>query len=134
VITYQSTLYHQLTPFTETVLVVEYGEVGYAPGAFDPPSTVWGGPTAKVGSWTFNSLPNPELNNKMALVFVGQAVGGSSAINGMFFDRGSRHDYDAWAQVGSPEFDSSTIKWNWDNLYPYFKKVMMHVWSIGMNA
>ena len=72
------------------------------------------------------------MNNKSALVLTGQTVGGSSAINGMFFDRGSRHDYDAWARVSSPEFDSSTTKWNWDSLYPYFKKVRMCIQSNGM--
>jgi choline dehydrogenase len=116
-----------LTPFAETVLVIEYGEFEYAPGAFDPPSTVWGESYAKPGTWTFNSLPNPEMNNKTALVLAGHTVGGSSAINGQFFDRGSRYDYDAWAQVSSPEFDSSTIKWDWDGLYPCFKKVRMGV-------
>jgi choline dehydrogenase len=105
------------------VLVVEYGEVAYAPGAFDPPSLVWGGATQKAGYFSFNSLPNPEMNGKQALVFVGQVNGGSSAINGMYFDRGSRHDYDAWAQIGDPEYANSTIKWDWENLYPYFKKV-----------
>jgi choline dehydrogenase len=116
----------KLTLFTETVLVIEYGKVEYAPGAFDPPTTIWGGPTAKAGSWNFNSLPNPEVNNKTALVLAGQTVGGSSAINGQYFDRGSKYDYEAWAQVSSPEFDSSTIKWNWESLYPYFKKARMH--------
>jgi choline dehydrogenase len=69
------------------------------------------------------------VNNKSALVFAGQTVGGSSSINGQYFDRGSRHDYDAWDQVSSPEFDSITIKWNWGSLYPYFKKVRMRVQS-----
>jgi choline dehydrogenase len=72
------------------------------------------------------------MNNKTALVFAGQTVGGSSAINGQYFDRGSKYDYDAWDQVSSPEFDSSTIKWNWDSLYPYFKKVRMLVHSTGV--
>jgi choline dehydrogenase-like flavoprotein len=63
------------------------------------------------------------MNEKEALVLVGKTVGGSSAINGMYFDRGSRHDYDAWAQIGYPEFNYSAIEWDWDGLFPYFKKV-----------
>lgn len=76
-----------------------------------------------MGSWIFQSLPNPEVKNKTATVLAGKVVGGSSAINGMFFDRGSRFDYDAWLQAGSPEFDESEYKWDWDGLFPYFKKV-----------
>ncbi|CAN9346117.1 unnamed protein product [Alternaria alternata] len=105
-----------------TVLVIEYGEVEYAPGVFDPPTTVWGGSSAKAGFFSFNSLPNPDMDDKVASVLVGKTVGGSSAINGMYFDRGSRHDYDAWARIGDPEFSWSTIKWDWDSLFPYFKK------------
>lgn len=79
----------------ETVLVVEYGEIEYAPGMFDPPTIVWNGNETLASGWTFYSLPNPEINNKTAFLKVGQVVGGSSAINGMFFDRGSRFDFEA---------------------------------------
>jgi choline dehydrogenase len=63
------------------------------------------------------------MGNKTAAVWAGQVVGGSSAANGMVFDRGSRFDFDAWAQAGSPEFDSSDDKWNWDGMFSHFKKV-----------
>ncbi|KAK3389652.1 GMC oxidoreductase-like protein [Podospora didyma] len=108
---------------SETVLVIEYGQIEYAPGIFDPPATVWAGAQPGLAStWLFSSLPNPEVKNKPALVFAGKAVGGSSTSNGMFFDRGSRFDYDAWADVGSPEFDSHHDKWSWKDIFPYFKK------------
>ena len=51
-----------------------------------------------------------------------QIVGGSSAVNGQFFDRGSRDDYDAWAEVGRPEFDGFSDKWDWKGILPFFKK------------
>lgn len=104
--------------------MIEYGQVEYAPGGFDPPQTVWGGSNPNQAStWAFTSLPNPEVKNKTASVFAGKVVGGSSAVNGMFFDRGSRFDYDAWDEVGSPEFDSHKVKWNWKEIFPFFKKV-----------
>ncbi|KAK4149493.1 hypothetical protein C8A00DRAFT_46914 [Chaetomidium leptoderma] len=106
----------------KNVLVVEYGDVHYAPGTFDPP-TDWITPAANPPpTWTFNSLPNPEMGNKTAFVQAGQAVGGSSTVNGMFFDRGSRFDYDAWTEVGGTEFAGCGIKWNWRGIFPYFKK------------
>jgi choline dehydrogenase-like flavoprotein len=54
---------------------------------------------------------------------VGRSVGGSSAANGQFFDRGTRYDYDAWAAVSSPEFDNDEHRWDWNGIYPFFKKV-----------
>ena len=104
---------------TETALVIEYGEIQEAPGSFDPPS-LWQTPTpGQARTWTFNSLPSPEMKNKTAFVLVGQVVGGSSATNGMFFDRGSRFDYDAWVDAAG---GGDGAGWGWKGLFPYFKK------------
>jgi len=48
-------------------------------------------------------------------VLVGALVGGGSGVNGMFFDRGSKSDYDAWESLGNNG-------WNFASLLPYFKK------------
>lgn len=42
-------------------------------------------------------------------------MGGSSAVNGMVFDRGSKADYNAWEELGNRG-------WGWDGLFPYFQK------------
>ncbi|KAK0719235.1 hypothetical protein B0H67DRAFT_149205 [Lasiosphaeris hirsuta] len=104
----------------KTVLVIEYGEIEFAPGVFDPPTLWITAAPDQASSWTFQSLPNPEMNNKTAFVLAGQVVGGSSAVNGMFFDRGSRFDYDSWTEAAGP--DSSGIRWNWQGIFPFFKK------------
>jgi choline dehydrogenase-like flavoprotein len=112
-------------------LVVEYGDIEYGPGYFDPPTT-WNEIAPNLATtWTFQSLPNPEVENKTALVLIGQVVGGSSVVNGMQFDRGGRFDYDAWVEAGGPEFESSDIKWDWNGIYPFFKKVSL---GYGVNA
>jgi choline dehydrogenase len=115
---------HDLIERTEIVLVVEYGDVQYAPGQFDPPDLVFGTNTGlRPPTFSYQSLPNPQVKNKTATVITGKTVGGSSAVNGMVFDRPSRFDHDAWAHASSPEFDASEHKWNWDGIFPYFKKV-----------
>jgi len=58
------------------------------------------------------------MNNRSEIVFVGDLVGGSSAINGMAFMRGTSDEYDGWATLGGP---NST--WDWKGTLPYFKKV-----------
>ena len=104
---------------TGTVLVVEYGEIRYAPGVNDPPAS---GTSASM-TFGYESLPIPGLNNRRGSVAVGKVVGGSSAVNGQFFDRGSKHDYNSWKSVGSPDFDNDEDKWDWNGISPFFRKV-----------
>ena len=67
-------------------------------------------------SFTVPSIPQPGLQNRSITLRAGAVVGGGSAINGMFFDRGSREDYDNWERLGNPG-------WDFNSLFPYFKKV-----------
>ena len=45
----------------------------------------------------------------------GKLLGGSSALNGMAWNRASSPEYDAWSQFSSDE-------WTWDGLLPYLKR------------
>ncbi|KAK8092463.1 uncharacterized protein PG998_014948 [Apiospora kogelbergensis] len=107
----------------KTVLVVEYGEIEYGRGYFDPPQVEHAPGFPGASRWTFNSLPSPDVTNKTAMVVVGKVVGGSSCVNGQFFDRGSRHDFDVWdTATGIEGFDQSEHRWNWEGIFPHFKK------------
>lgn len=64
--------------------------------------------------WLFKSTPQPNLNGRVLDLPRGKALGGSSAINLMAFDRASKTEYDAWTLLGNPG-------WNWDGLLPYMK-------------
>lgn len=67
-------------------------------------------------SRNYQSIPQPGLNNRSSPVYSAAVVGGGTVINGMFFNRGSAQDYDAWEALGNPG-------WGWKDLLPYFKKV-----------
>ncbi|KAK7946932.1 Dehydrogenase xptC [Apiospora aurea] len=110
-------------PSAETVLVIEYGDIEYGRGFFDPPQVEHAPGFPGASRWTFNSLPSPHVANQTAKVVVGKVVGGSSCVNGQFFDRGSRHDFDAWdVATGVEQFDRGEHRWNWEGIFPYFKK------------
>ena len=61
------------------------------------------------------STPQSGLLNKTFFVPIGSVVGGGSAVNAMFFHRGSVEDFDGWETLGNPG-------WEWEGLLPYFKK------------
>lgn len=65
--------------------------------------------------FNITSVPQPGLNNRTVGILAAHVVGGGSAVNAMFFDRGSRGDYNLWEDLGNPG-------WGWNGLLPYFKK------------
>jgi len=65
---------------------------------------------------TDTSVPQLGLDNRTSPLYTGVVIGGGTVVNGMFFNRGSAGDYDAWENLGNPG-------WGWEGLLPYFKKV-----------
>jgi len=69
---------------------------------------------AKV-DWMHVTEPDPSIYNRSVMWSAGKMLGGGSAINGMVYIRGARHDYDGWAAEGC-------AGWAWDDVLPYFKR------------
>jgi choline dehydrogenase-like flavoprotein len=74
--------------------------------------------TAKKSArnYAYETVPQPELNNRRGFQPRGRGVGGSSLINAMIYIRGQRQDYDGWAR------DHGCHGWGYDDLLPYFKR------------
>lgn len=96
------------------VLVVEYGYFNNNPAQLEPSSASnW--PAANL--YNLTSIPQPGLNGRTQRVYGGAVVGGGSAINGMFLNRGAAREYDDWGRL------NNASDWSWNGLLPYFVKV-----------
>lgn len=61
----------------------------------------------------FSTTPQVQLSNRTVPHPRGKVVGGSSALNFLIFNRASKTEYDAWAEIGNDG-------WDWDNLLSSF--------------
>ena len=64
----------------------------------------------------YASEPEKGLNGRPSIVPQGHTLGGGSSINAMVYIRGSRQDYDTWAQMGCRN-------WSYDKVLPVFRDV-----------
>lgn len=70
--------------------------------------------------WRFHTEAEPGLDGRSIHWPRGKVVGGSGAVNGLVFLRGSPRDYDRWAQSGARG-------WAYDDVLPYFRR--METWT-----
>ncbi len=97
-----------------TVCVLEAGGPDTNPLIHAPIGFAFFGDKAPL-NWRFDTVPQKHLNNRNGHQPRGKTLGGSSSINAMIYIRGSRADYDRWAEHGA-------TGWSWDEVFPYFLK------------
>jgi len=97
------------------VLLLEAGDRGYSP-LIHIPAAVGRAMQSPVIAWHYPVQPDPTRNGRVDNFPCGKTLGGGSAINGMFFSRGQREDFDDWAALGA-------TGWSFDELLPYFKRL-----------
>lgn len=74
--------------------------------------------------YRIQSAPQAELHNASFPVLIGNAVGGSSAVNAMMTVRGTSEDYDRWGRLFRGGGSGRSSPWGWDGLLPYFKRAV----------
>ena len=66
-------------------------------------------------AWQFETEPSPGTANRSIPMSQGKTLGGSTAINGMNYNRGAAADFDEWALQGNRG-------WGYADVLPYFKR------------
>lgn len=79
------------------------------------PAGVYKASTNPKYAWQFETEPNPATANRPIPMPQGKTLGGSTAINGMNYNRGSPADFDGWARRGNRG-------WGYAGVLPYFKR------------
>ncbi|KAJ6617561.1 hypothetical protein B0H10DRAFT_1307341 [Mycena sp. CBHHK59/15] len=80
------------------------------------PALVWQLLPQTPYTWNYSTTPQAGLNGRVIDYPRGHILGGSSSINAMFYTRGSRDDFDRFADFTG---DSG---WAWQQMLPYFFK------------
>ena len=66
-------------------------------------------------TWQFKTEPGEGSGGRRISIIQGRTLGGSTAINGLIYNRGQAADYDGWADAGNPG-------WRFADVLPYFKR------------
>ncbi|MEF2975932.1 GMC family oxidoreductase N-terminal domain-containing protein [Subtercola sp. YIM 133946] len=100
-----------------SVLLLEAGPVPAATGAFPAElldgGTVEGAMPGHANNWSFTGFLTPELPYSIAR---GRILGGSSTINGGYFVRARREDFERWSAGGNDE-------WTFEKALPFYRRL-----------
>ena len=109
-------LANRLSANPETqVLLLDAGTGNHAP-SLQIPAGMMSAISKDKYNWKYPAAPDASRGGQVDNWSAGKAIGGGSAINGMFYIRGHRSDYDRWAQLGCSG-------WDYDSVLPHFKSI-----------
>jgi choline dehydrogenase len=66
-------------------------------------------------TWPFSTEPTEWTGGRRIPIPQGRTLGGSSAMNGLVYNRGQAEDFDAWGEQGNPG-------WHYREVLPYFQR------------
>jgi choline dehydrogenase len=71
--------------------------------------------TSPSVNWGFETVPQPQLNDREMWYPQGRTLGGSTSINAMIYIRGQAEDYDRWRELGNEG-------WGYRDVLPFFRR------------
>ena len=107
-------LAYRLSEAGHSVCVLEAGPKDTNPFIRMPSGVVRTRLNPKI-TWQYQIEATEHTNNRAIGILTGKTLGGSSAVNGMIYNRGIPSDFDRWAAAGNEG-------WSYASLLPYFRK------------
>jgi choline dehydrogenase len=98
-----------------SVLLLEAGGSDDVPAVID--ASKW---TTNVGGervWDFNAQPNPALQGRALSMSMGKVLGGGSSINGMYWVRGHKNDWNYFAN------EAGDAAWNYESVLNIYRRI-----------
>lgn len=99
-----------------SVLLLEagdtYSSLAEVPSSVLNPADISESMPGAPHNWTLPATLMPGLQMPVPR---GKGMGGSSSINGTYFERGTRADFDTWVKLGNEA-------WSYDQVLPYYKR------------
>jgi len=117
-----SVLAAELSASGAQVLIIESGGPDDAPTILEP--SIWFYNVAGPLDYHLPIVPSPRLNNRKFNMALGHVLGGGTTINAMVWVRGTKADYDGWAENGARG-------WAFADVLPVFKS--QEDWEGGAN-
>lgn len=71
---------------------------------------------SRRSNWAYESVPEPDTDDRAIPIPSGRGLGGSGLINGMVYVRGQAADYDGWAAAGASGWAHADVE-------PYFRRI-----------
>ncbi|WP_033289273.1 GMC family oxidoreductase [Amycolatopsis jejuensis] len=71
--------------------------------------------TSPAVNWGFETVPQPQLNDRRMWYPQGRTLGGSTSINAMIYIRGHAEDYETWKKLGNKD-------WGYEEVLPFFRR------------
>ena len=104
-----------------SVCLIEAGPSDWSPFIHVPAGFMRSVTNPRI-NWLYQTEPSEGTNGRSIPTPRGKVIGGSSSINGLIFNRGSKLDFDGWAQRGN-------LGWGYEDLLPHFKSIETYVSS-----
>ncbi len=109
-----------------TVAVVEAGGSGVGDATLTTPAAnLYDSSVGTAKDWQYVTTAQQGLNGRTAPWPRGKVLGGSSAINGLYWVRASKIEHNVWAELaagGSANNETVNQIWGWDNMLAAMKK------------
>ncbi|ORX40851.1 hypothetical protein BD324DRAFT_612310 [Kockovaella imperatae] len=71
-----------------------------------------------IYDWNYTTVPQADSLDRVVNWPRGRGLGGSGAVNGLYWCWAAKEEYDAWAEL-NPDGDQT---WDWDEMFKYMKK------------